>query len=189
MEYVISVAGDPSSALGSLQSIMGDDDTLACVAMGTEKLEPLLNECISGGASRAFRIMDQDFMGSDSWVLSRIYTAFIGEFCPEMGLIVFSGYSSTVPMLAHLLQVQQFCHVIELERDDEGIYAIQDYDGEIRKCRVPLGSVVSMAEGASVSYSKKDTDAEIEVIGRIELKLALPSVGIRGSRIITLGAC
>ena len=109
--------------------------------------------------------------------------------CPERGLIVFSGYSSTVPMLAHLLQVQQFCYVTEIGRDNEGIYAIQNYDGDTRKCRVPVGSVVSMAEDVRIPYSKKESDAEIEVVGRKELKLALPSVGIRGSRIITLGAC
>lgn len=189
MEYVISVTDNPSSAIGFVQSIMRDDDALISVAMGNERLDPFLEECISGGASRAFRIMDRDFMGSDSWVLSRIYAAFIEEYCSDMELMVFSRYSSTVPMLAHLLQVQQFCYVTEIGRDDEGIYAIQDYDGNIRKCRVPKGSVVCLAEEADMPYSKKDSNAGIEIIGRKELKLAEFSVGIRGSRIITLGAC
>ncbi|MGI6472461.1 MAG: hypothetical protein ACOX1N_05305 [Candidatus Methanomethylophilaceae archaeon] len=189
MEYVISVADDPSSAIGAAQSLMGEKDSMISLAIGPERLNPLLEECKSGGASKTFRIMDRDFMGSDSWVLSRIYAAFIDEYCSDAGLIIFSRYSSAVPMLSHLLQVQQFCYVREIGRDDVGIYVIQDYDGVERKCRVPAGSVVSLAENVSIPYSKKDSDAEIEVIGRKELKLAEFSVGIKGSRIITLGEC
>ena len=92
-------------------------------------------------------------------------------------------------MLFRSLQVQQFCYVREIGRDDGGIYVIQDYGGEERKCRVPEGSVISLAEDASMPYSKRDSDAAIEVIGRKELKLAEFSVGIKGSRIITLGEC
>lgn len=189
MEYVISVAGDPSSAIGAAQLLMGEDDTLVSVAMGPERMNPVLEETVSGGASKAFRIMDPEFMGSDSWVLSRIYAAFVDEYCNGPGLIIFNKFSSVVPMLSHLLQVQQFCYVREIGRDDGGIYVIQDYGGEERKCRVPEGSVISLAEGASMPYSKKDSDAAIEVIGRKELKLAEPSVGIRGSRVVTVGEC
>lgn len=189
MEYVISVSGDPSSAIGAAQSLIGENDTLISVAMGPERMNPVLEETVSGGASKAFRIMDPDFMGSDSWVLSRIYAAFTDEYCKDLGLIIFSRFSSVVPMLAHLLQVQQFCYVKEIGRDDGGIYAIQDYGGEERKCRVPKGSVISLAEDASIPYSEKNSDAKVEVIGRKELKLAELSVGIRGSRVVTVGEC
>lgn len=189
MEYVISVAGDPSSAIGVAQSLMSEKDSLISVTMGAEKSNPLLEECISGGASKAYRIMDRDFMGSDSWVLSRIYAAFLQEYCPEAELMIFSRFSSVVPMLAHLMQVQQFCYVTEIGRDEDGIYVTQDYDGEKRRCRVPAGSVISLSEDLSMDYSKKDSKAEIEVLGRKELKLAEFSVGVKGSRIVTLGVC
>ncbi len=189
MEYVISVSGNPSSAIGAAQSLMEENDTLISVAMGPERMNPIIEECVSGGASKAFRIMDPDFMGSDSWVLSRIYAAFTGEYSSDTALIIFDRYSSAVPMLSHLLQVQQFCYVREIGRDEGGIYVVQDYDGEKRRCRVPPGSVVALAEDVSIPYSKKDSEAEIEVIGRSQLKLAEFSVGIMGSRIVTLGEC
>ncbi len=189
MEYVISVMDDPASAIGVAQSLMFEEDTLTAIAVGSDKLNEVLGTCISGGAEKAYRLMDKDFMGSDTWAMSRIYAAFIGKYCPDMHLMIFSRYSTTMPMLAHLLKAQQFCYVTEIGQDDDGIFAVQNYGDEVRKCRVPPGSLISFADNIEAPYSKKSSDAKIEVIGRESLELAEGSVGFKGSRILAKEVC
>ena len=189
MDYVISVIGDPSSAIGAAQSLMAKGDALTAISIGSDKLDEMLGTCISGGAKKAYRLMDKDFMGSDTWAMSRIYAAFIGKYCPDMHLMIFSCYSSTMPMLAHLLGVQQFCYVTEIGKDDEGIFVVQDYDGEIRRCRVPYGSIVSLTNKMEIPYSKMNPDVKIEVLGRENLELAVNSVGFKGSRVLVKEVC
>mgnify|MGYP000867915849 CR=1 FL=1 len=190
MEYVLSVTGDPASALGALQAVMKNDDTLIAVAIGAEKLDDTLNTCISAGASRTYRLMDEDFKGSDTWALARIYAAFVQKYSPEMELMIFSRYSSALPMLAHLIGVQQFCYVTEIASDAEGIIVTQDYGDERRKCRVPRGSVISLKENTQFSYEDKSASAsKIENIDREGLELAEMSVGFRGSRVFAREVC
>ncbi|HKM09909.1 MAG TPA: hypothetical protein VJX93_05450 [Candidatus Methanomethylophilaceae archaeon] len=189
MEYVISAVSNPDSALGATQTLTSEGDTVTALAVGTEKKDDLLETCISGGAANAYRLMDQDFMGSDTWALSRIYAAFIGKYCPDMQLMIFTSYDPIVPMLAHLMKIQQFCYVTEVGRDDEGIFVKQDYGDEIRKCRVPAGSIISMGDGVNIQYSEKEVDTEIMVLGRKDLELAKNSVGIQGSRVIKKEVC
>lgn len=183
MEYVISVIGDPASAIGAAQSLMVEEDTLTAISIGSDKLNEMLEICISGGAKNAYRLMDKDFMGSDVWALSRIYAAFVGEYCPDMHLMIFSCYNSTMPMLAHLLKAQQFCYVTEIGKDEEGIFVTQDYEGEVRRCRVPVGSIISLADKVNIPYSKINSDAKIKVLGREDLELAEKSVGFKGARV------
>lgn len=183
MDYVISVIGDPSSAIGAAQSLMAKGDALTAISIGSDKLDEMLGTCISGGAKKAYRLMDKDFMGSDTWAMSRIYAAFIGKYCPDMHLMIFSCYSSTMPMLAHLLKAQQFCYVTEIGQDDDGIFVIQDYGNEVRRCRVPTGSIISLADKIKIPYSKISSEAKIEVLGREKLELAISSVGFKGSRV------
>lgn len=183
MEYVISVIGDPTSAIGTTQSLMVEKDTLTAISIGSDKLNEMLGICITGGAEKVYRLMDEDFVGSDTWALSRIYAAFVGKYCPDMHLMIFSCYSSAMPMLAHLLKVQQFCYVTEIGKDDDGIFVIQDYGDEIRRCRVPPGSIISLGEKVDIPYSKKSSDTKIEVLGREDLELAESSVGFKGARV------
>ncbi|MDN5357700.1 MAG: hypothetical protein AB7D42_01335 [Candidatus Methanomethylophilaceae archaeon] len=190
MEFVISVTGDPVSALGALQAVMKDDDTFIAVAAGSEKLDGLLDICISAGASRTYRLMDEDFKGSDTWALARIYAAFVGKYSPEMEIMIFSRYSSVLPMLAHLIGVQQFCYVTEIGRDAEGIFVTQDYGDERRKCRVPRGSVISLKEDADFSYEDRSSSiSKIEIVDREGLELAKMSVGFPGSRVFAREVC
>ncbi len=189
MEYVISVLGDPASAIGTAQSLMVEEDVLTAVSIGSDKLDEMLRACISGGAKKVYRLMDKDFMGSDTWAVSRIYAAFIGKYCPDMHIMIFSCYSPTMPMLAHLLGAQQFCYVTEIGKDDEGIFVVQDYDGEVRRCRVPSGSIVSLLDKVGIPYSKMDSDVKIEVLGREDLELAVNSVGFKGSRVLVKEVC
>lgn len=189
MEYVISAVGDPDSALGAAQMLLSEGDTMTALAVGNEKRDDVLETCISGGAVKAYRLMDRDFMGSDTWALSRIYAAFIGKYSPDMQIMIFTGYDPIVPMLAHLMKVQQFCYVVEVGRDGEGIFVRQDYGDEMRKCRVPVGSIIAMAEEIDIPYSEKKGDVEIEVLGRTDLELAENSVGIKGSRVVKKEVC
>lgn len=189
MEYVISVMDDPASAIGAAQSLMAEEDTLTAIAAGSDKLNEILEKCIFGGARKVYRLMDKDFIGSDTWAMSRIYAAFIGKYCPDMSIMIFSRYSSIMPMLAHLLKAQQFCYVTEIGKDDEGIFAVQDYGDESRRCRVPPGSIISLADKVKIPFSERSSDTKIEVLGREALELAISSVGFKGSRVLVKEVC
>lgn len=190
MEYVLSVTGDPASAIGALQNVMQDGDTFTAVAIGTAKLDGMLNKCISAGSSKTYRLMDESFKGSDSWAMARIYAAFIEKYCNDAESIIFTRYSTTLPMLAHLIAAQQFCYVSDMGRDDDGLYVVQDYGDEKRRCRVPRGSVISFKEDFESKYEDKGaSSSEIKVIGREPLELAERSVGFAGSRVFAREVC
>ncbi|MGE0015622.1 MAG: hypothetical protein AB7S83_05535 [Candidatus Methanomethylophilaceae archaeon] len=190
MDYVLFVTGSPDSALGMLQSVMQDGDTFSAAAVGGEKLDKMLNVCISAGASETYRLMDKGFMGSDTWALARIYAAFVGKYRPGAEALIFARYSSAMPMLAHLIRAQQFCYVTEIARDAEGMIVTQDYGDEKRKCRVPPGSVISLKEDVQIPFQDKSAStSDIEILGRDDLELAEKSVGLYGSRVFIREVC
>ncbi len=190
MDYVLFVTGGPESALGMLQSFMQDGDTFSVAAIGGEKLDEMLNICISAGASEAYRLMDKSFIGSDTWALARIYAAFVGKYSPGAEALIFARYSSAMPMLAHLLRAQQFCYVTEIARDDEGMIVTQDYGDENRKCRVPPGSFISLKEDVKFPFQDKSASiSDVIILGREDLELAEMSVGSCGSRVFEREVC
>jgi electron transfer flavoprotein alpha/beta subunit len=76
MKFLLIVSDNPSGGLSAIKSISGEGDVLVSAALGTEKLNGSLKKCLDSGASEAYRIMDGDFLGSDTWAVSRIYAAF-----------------------------------------------------------------------------------------------------------------
>jgi electron transfer flavoprotein beta subunit len=190
MDYVLFVTGGPDSALGMLQSVMQEGDTFSAVAIGGEKLDEILDTCISAGASETYRLMDKAFIGSDTWALARTYAAFAGKYHPGAEALIFARYSSAMPMLAHLIRAQQFCYVADMERDDLGMIVTQDYGDDRRRCRVPSGSVISLKEGVDIPFQDKGAStSDVRILGLEDLELAEMSVGSFGSRVFEREVC
>ena len=182
MKFLLIVSDNPSGGLSAIKSISGEGDVLVSAALGTEKLNGSLKKCLDSGASEAYRIMDGDFLGSDTWAVSRIYAAFVEEFASDADLIIFDGYSSAGPSLAHLIQAQQFCYVTEIKRKDGRISAVQDYGDEKRECAVPKKSVLALVKNDTEPNVSAE-DGRIKVLSRCDIGLAEYSVGAKGSKI------
>lgn len=190
MDHVLFVTGNPGPALGVLQSLIQDGDTFSAVAIGGDKLDDMLKTCTSAGASGIYRLMDEGFMGSDTWALARIYAAFVGKYSPDAETFIFARHSSAMPMLAHLIRAQQFCYVTEIVRDAEGIVATQDYGDERRICRVPRGSVISLKDDLQIPFERKSARTpDVKILGREDIELAERSVGFCGSRVLAREVC
>lgn len=182
MKFLLVLSENPSGGLSVANPVLREGDTFVAAALGAEKLNGFLKKCLDSGASEAYRIMDDDFVGSDTWAVSRIYAAFIDTFAPDADLIVFDGYSSAVPSLAHLIQTQQFCYVTEIKRNGGKFTVIQDYGDEKRECVVPKKSVLALNKNSNEESSAAE-DGRIKVVSRCDIGLAEYSVGAKGSKI------
>ena len=187
---------DPYSeyALETALGLRKDGDVVTVVTMGPLQAESALRRCLELGADEAFLLSDRAFAGADVHATARTLSAFIGKFACDCSLFLFGkqaadGDTAQVPAeVAQMLGCQQFCYCVRVENGPEGFTAVQDYGDEIRTCRVPEGSVVSVSEGninrglPSIERFMKVSGMEVKTLDRIALGLGNFSVGMNGSR-------
>ena len=180
-------------ALLKALELRGDGDSVEVFTMGPKQSEAMLRRCLELGADRAYLLTDDAFAGSDTWATSRAIEAFIARFACDASLVLFGrqtidGGTGQVPYeTAGLMAVQQFAYVTDIRRDGDSFIATQRYEGSVRRCRVPLGSVVAfdgidMRGAIPTMQGCIDADSkEIVPIDRVKLGLGLYSVGSKGS--------
>ena len=187
---------DPYSehALETALGLRKEGDTITVVTMGPPQAESALRRCLELGADEAFLLSDRAFAGADVHATARTLSAFISKFACDCSLFLFGkqaadGDTAQVPAeVAQMLGCQQFCYCVRVEHGPEGFTAVQDYGDEIRTCRVPEGSVVSVSEGninrglPSIERFMKVSGMEVKTLDRIALGLGNFSVGMNGSR-------
>ncbi|MBR2255465.1 MAG: electron transfer flavoprotein subunit beta/FixA family protein [Candidatus Methanomethylophilaceae archaeon] len=168
-------------------------DEVAVFTMGPPQAESCLRRCLDLGADRAFLITDRDLGGSDTWATARAVSAFVERHCPDADLLVFGrqtidGGTGQVPYeVAQLLDRQQFAYVTDLSIGDGGIEATQDYGDSLRRCKVPVRSVVSFGEVdlkgrlCSIADHIRAGERSVVKIDRVGLGLGVYSVGLKGS--------
>ena len=187
---------DPYSehALETALGLRKEGDTITVVTMGPPQAESALRRCLELGADEAFLLSDRAFAGADVHATARTLSAFISKFACDCSLFLFGkqaadGDTAQVPAeVAQMLGCQQFCYCVRVDNGPEGFTAVQDYGDEIRTCRVPEGSVVSVSEGninrglPSIERFMKVSGMEVKTLDRIALGLGNFSVGMNGSR-------
>ncbi len=186
---------DPYSehALEVALSLKGEGDTVTVVTMGPPQAESALRKCLENGADEAYLLTDRAFAGADVHATARTLSAFVEKFACDASLLFFGkqaadGDTAQVPAeVAQMLGRSQFCYCVEVSRGD-GFTALQDYGDELRRCRVPEGSVLSVSEGdlnrrlPSIARFVEASHVEIQKLDRIALGLGAFSVGMNGSR-------
>ncbi len=186
---------DPYSehALEVALSLKTEGDVITVVTMGPPQAESALRKCLENGADEAYLLTDRAFAGADVHATARTLSAFAEKFAPDASLLLFGkqaadGDTAQVPAeVAQMLGRNQFCYCVKVSRED-GFTAVQDYGDEIRKCRVPEGSVLSVSEGdpnrrlPSIARYIEASHIEIKKLDRIALGLGAYSVGMNGSR-------
>ncbi|MBO4503171.1 MAG: electron transfer flavoprotein subunit beta/FixA family protein [Candidatus Methanomethylophilus sp.] len=187
---------DPYSehALETALALRKEGDIITVVTMGPPQAANALRVCLELGADEAYLLSDRAFAGADVHATSRTLSAFVEKFACDSTLLLFGkqaadGDTAQVPAeVAEMLGRQQFCYCINVDRQDDGFTAVQDYGDEIRTCRVPEGSVISVSEGSinrglpSIARFMKVSGMEIKTLDRIALGLGNYSVGMNGSR-------
>lgn len=168
-----------------------EGDLIVAASMGPPQAKEALRRCLELGADEAYLMSDRFFAGSDVHATVAALSSFIRKYGDDPDLIICGdqasdGDTAQVPAeLAATLGVQQFCHVRSISRDME---VIQDYGDEIRRCKIPRGSVVSVMEGEnnkrlpSISDFLKAKDMEIISLTAVDLDVPPSSFGRMGSR-------
>ena len=186
---------DPYSehALELALRIKSEGDKISVVTMGPDQAESALRRCLEIGADEAYLLSDRAFARADVYATARTLTAFMKSYVPDSDLLFFGKQSmdgstgQTPAEVAEMLGVEQFYYVTSVGKDENGFTAVQDYGDEIRTCRVPKGSVLSVSEGdinrrlSSISRYLEMSQKEITVLDRIALGLGNYSVGTKGS--------
>lgn len=187
---------DPYSeyAVERAVSLKGEGDSVIAVSMGPEQARSALFRCLEIGADEAYLLSDPAFAGADVHATSKTLKAFVEKYVPDASLILCGkqaadGDTAQVPAeLAEMLGREQFCYAVDIERGAGSFTVRQDYGDEIRICRAPEGSVVSVQEGdvnrplPSIQRFIDVSSVEIKKLGRLDLGLGTFSVGLRGSR-------
>ena len=187
---------DPYSehALEVALGLRREGDSVTVVTMGPPQAVSALRKCLELGADEAYLLSDRAFAGADVHATSRTLSAFVERFACDASLLLFGkqaadGDTAQVPAeVAEMLNRQQFCYCTEVSRTGEGFVAVQDYGDEIRTCKVPEGSVLSVSEGdvnrglPSIERFIVASKMEIKTLDRIALGLGNFSVGMNGSR-------
>ena len=181
----------------ALEAVLGlkkPGDTVTVVTMGPPQAEAVLRRCLEIGADEAYLLADAAFAGADVHATAKTLSVFVKRVVPDATLIICGkqaadGDTGEVPAeLAQMLGISQFCYVTQLKRNGDGFLVTQDYGDEQRDCRVPAGSVLSVAEGdlnrrlPSINRYLEATALPITVLNRVQLMLGAYSVGLKGSR-------
>lgn len=186
---------DPYSehALELALRIKSEADKITAVTMGPGQAESALRRCLEIGADEAYLLSDRAFAGADVFATARTLSAFVRLYVPDCDLLFFGKQSmdgstgQTPAEVAEMLGVEQFYYVTSVEFYEDGFKVVQDYGDEIRTCRVPKGSVISVSEGdvnrrlPSISRYLETSRKEITILDRIALGLGNYSVGTKGS--------
>ena len=187
---------DPYSehAVEAALGLRQEGDIVTVVTMGPDQAESALRRCLEIGADEAYLLSDRAFAGADVHATARTLSAFVEKFASDAALMLFGkqasdGDTAQVPVeVAEMLGRQQFCYSVRVERSGDGFVSVQDYGDEVRTCRVPEGSVLSVSEGdtnrrlPSIARFLRSSETEIKKLDRIALGLGNFSVGMKGSR-------
>lgn len=187
---------DPYSehALETAVRLKREGDSITVFTMGPPQAVKALRRCLEIGADEAYLLSDRAFAGADVHATARTLSAFIEKYACDASLILMGkqaadGDTAQVPAeTALMLGRQQFCYCTGIEHAEEGFIAVQDYGDEVRTCKVPEGSVISVSEGdvnrrlPSIQRFIEASEIEIKTVDRVGMGLGNFSVGMNGSR-------
>lgn len=181
-------------ALDMINRIKNNEDHIIAVTMGPLQAKEALLRCLELGADEAYLLSDKAFAGADTYATSRTLTAFVNKIAPDYdhifcGKQAADGDTAQVPAeLSRMLCIPQFYYVEGISRDLTGITVIQNYGDEMRTCKLPHMSLISVSQGdlnrrlPSISMHLEAAKKEIQTLDRVSLGLGIFSVGLKGSK-------
>lgn len=171
------------------------DTVVELVTMAPQSIIPQLEDLLRLGVDHASLLSDNAYVGSDTYVTSRILGRYLKEAsfdCILTGTHTLDGDTSHVPaQIAELLGLSQMSNVVEIDEAafcSERAVVLADEELSYGKYEVTLPSVISLQKDRkyklpyiryeNLSLNVKD---RIRVIQNEQLGFAQEQVGIRGS--------
>jgi electron transfer flavoprotein beta subunit len=166
------------------------------VTMAPLSVLPYVEDLIRRGVDYVSMISDKRFVGSDTYVTSKIIGRVLKDRdfdCILTGTHAIDGDTSHVPaQIGELLDLPQMSNIISI--DEQNIsheYALIEVDGESSTStyEVELPAILSLSKGSKyklpyVKYEavSRDVSAFIEIISNENLKFSDEEVGLVGSK-------
>jgi len=188
---------DDETALAAALTIKEHDPetVVEIVSMAPERAIPRFEDLLRRDVDKGVLISDPLFVGSDSYVTSRILSTYLKNQradCIFTGTHSLDGDTSHVPsQVAEQLQLDQMGNILQLDADPffEGIGRVSvNVEGEILEFELDLPAVLSFEKSKSykmpyIRYEdfQLDVKDKMEVLTSRELGLSKSEVGLEGS--------
>jgi electron transfer flavoprotein beta subunit len=180
----------------ALQLQKNEPDTqVEIVSMGPLSVLPLVRDLLRRGVKRATLLSDKRFVGSDTYVTSRIIARYLSTISYDLivsGSHSMDGDTAHVPaQIAELLQLEQMSNVkrVEIENNAEGYLFFEvESEGDRSRYRIELPALLSLSRDSPyklpfVRYSdlKLEVDDRITIITNDQLGIPNEELGLKGS--------
>lgn len=171
------------------------DTFIEIVSMAPKGVLPLLEDLLRRNVDKATLISDQMYVGSDTFVTSKIIAMYIGkqEFnCILTGTHSLDGDTSHIPsQIAELLQIGQLSNIVKVygeELNKDSIEVLVDCEKAYLKYELALPCILSIGKESQLKLPfVKYKDLELDVSNRIfvitneTLGFTKDEVGLKGS--------
>ncbi|MDF3000300.1 MAG: Electron transfer flavoprotein alpha/beta-subunit [Bacillota bacterium] len=171
------------------------DTVIELVTMAPQSIIPQLEDLLRLGVDHASLISDKAYVGSDTYVTSRILGRYLSEAtfdCILTGTHTLDGDTSHVPaQIAELLGLSQLSNVVEIDEAafcHESAVVMVDEELSYGKYEIPLPAVISLRKDRKyklpyIKYAElsRDVKDRIQIIDNAQLGLATEQIGIGGS--------
>jgi len=166
------------------------------ITMAPMSVLPFVEDLIRRGVDQVFMISDKRFVGSDTYVTSKIIQRGLSDLsydCVLTGTHAIDGDTSHVPaQLGELLDLPQISNIIKIdEQNFSQNYALIEVDGEssTSSYEVELPAILSISKESKyklpyVKYEavSQDVSDKIKIITNETLEFADEEVGLKGSK-------
>lgn len=165
------------------------------VSMAPLSITPHLKDLLRRNVDKATLISDKSFVGSDTYVTSKIIARYLeGEKfdCILSGTHSLDGDTSHIPaQLAELLQISQMSNIVNIQEEslgEESVVVEVDSEKTFSKYEIELPAILSVLKESKyklpfVKYKdlELDVNAKLSVVTNQELGFSVDEVGLEGS--------
>lgn len=165
------------------------------LSMGPKSVMPLAEDLVRMGVDQVTLISDPVFMGSDSYVTSKVLGTYLKEASFDLiltGTHSMDGDTSHVPsQLAEFLDLPQLSNVVEVDLDHWALDTVEftvDEEASTARYAMRLPGILSLGKDSGyklpyIRYEDMNRDVRhwVRIVTNQELGLNPQEVGIRGS--------
>lgn len=156
------------------------------VTMGPPSAKDVAVESVRMGIDRGYLITDREFAGADTFITSKVLSAFVRSISPDIvlaGKYSLDGETSQVPPEIAEMTGYSFkssVSKIEFEAENSYIIAEQEREDGLTSFEVPLPAVISVSEKINRARmpapASPEFDSKVSTVGETQL-----NSGIRGA--------
>ena len=167
---------------------------VTAVTVGDEGSEDTLRKCLAMGADHAIRIYDENFKGSDPYVIAKALYSIIKDRSFDLILTgvqaADDGYGQVGGILSGMLKIPQASMVTHLEVEGKNILVHRELEGGLEeKVRLTLPALLTIQTGinepryVSIMGIRKASRLSVDLFNHKDLKLEKEDIGETGSKI------